>query len=143
MAGIGRMALVALGILAYKNRDKIADLASSVGRDPNDPNSRGGLAELLDRLRNAGQGDAVDSWIGTGPNRPIEKSRVEQAIDDETLEALVQQTGMRRDEILERLTRNLPNAVNDLTPDGRLPDAPATSEPTLLDPVEPIHPSKI
>lgn len=143
MAGIGRMALVALGILAYKNRDKLADLASTVGRDPNDPNSRGGLAELLDRLRNAGQGDAVDSWVGTGPNQPIEKPQVEQAIDDETLESLIQQTGMPREEILERLARNLPDAVNDLTPDGRVPDIAATSEPTLLDPVEPVHPTKL
>lgn len=143
MAGLGRMALVALGILAYSNREKLADLASSVGRDPNNPNSRGGLAELLDRLRNAGQGDAVDSWVGTGPNQRIEKSRVEQAIDEETLESLIRQTGMPRDEILERLARNLPDAVNHWTPDGRVPDAPVTSESTLLDPVEPIHPSKI
>jgi uncharacterized protein YidB (DUF937 family) len=87
--------------------------------------------------------DAVDSWVGTGSNQPIEKSRIEQAIDDETLESLIRQTGMPREDILERLARNLPDAVNDLTPNGRVPDAAATSEPTLLDPVEPVHPSKL
>jgi uncharacterized protein YidB (DUF937 family) len=143
MAGIGRMALVALAILAYSNRNKIADLAASVGHDPNNPNSRGGLGELLDRLRNAGQGDAVDSWVGTGPNQAIEKSGVEHAIDNETLDSLIRQTGMPREELLERLARNLPDAVNDLTPDGHIPEAPMASEPTLLDPAEPIHPSKL
>ena len=80
MAGLGRVALVALGILAYKNRDKLADMVGGVGRDMNDPNALGGLGELLNKLRNAGHGEAVDSWVGTGPNKPIEKSRVEQAI---------------------------------------------------------------
>lgn len=143
MTSMGRLALVALGILAYKNRDKLADMASNLGRDPNDPNSRGGLQELLDRLRNAGQAETVESWVGSGPNKPIEKSRVEQAIDEETLESLVRQTGMPRDEILERLARNLPDAVNEWTPEGRVPDAPATSQDSLLDPVDPIRPSKL
>lgn len=140
MAGLGRMALVALGILAYKNRDKLADMVSGVGRDPNDPNARGGLGELLDKLRTAGHGDAVDSWVGTGPNNPIERSRVEQAIDDETLFALTQQTGLSRDEILERLATNLPEAVDKMTPDGKLPDTSADAETTLLDPVPPRRP---
>jgi len=138
MAGIGRMALVALGILAYKNRDKLADMVSGVGRDQNDPNARGGLGELLDRLRTAGHGDAVDSWVGTGPNKPIERSRVEQAIDDDTLTALTQQTGMSREEILERLADNLPDAVDEMTPEGRITQA-ADAEPMLLDPVPPAR----
>jgi len=137
MAGLGRMALVALGILAYNNRDKLADMVSSVGRDPNDPNSRGGLRELLEKLRTAGHGDAVDSWIGTGDNKPIERSRVEQAIDDETLTSLTHQTGLSREEILERLAINLPDAVNEMTPDGGMPESSPDAEPALLDPVPP------
>jgi uncharacterized protein YidB (DUF937 family) len=139
MAGLGRMALVALGILAYNNRDKLADMVSGVGRDPNDPNARGGLADLLDKLRNAGHGDAVDSWVGTGPNTPLERSRVEQAIDDETLTSLTRQTGLSREEILDRLATNLPEAVNDMTPDGKLPGASGDAESTLLDPVPPTR----
>ena len=135
MAGLGRVALVALGILAYKNRDKIADMVGGVGRDPNDPNALGGLGELLNKLRNAGHGEAVDSWVGTGPNKPIEKSRVEQAIDDETLTSLTRQTGLSREEILERLAVNLPDAINDMTPDGRIAEEDKEAEPTLLDPV--------
>ena len=138
MAGLGRMALVALGILAYKNRDKLSDLMSGVEGDPNNPGARGGLGELLDKLRNAGHGDAVDSWVGTGPNAPIERSRVEAAIDGEKLTSLTKQTGLSRDEILERLAVNLPEAVNEMTPDGRIMDADV--EPRLLDPVPPKGP---
>ena len=132
MAGLGRMALLALGILAYQNRDKIADMVAGAGRGPNDQSSRGGLGDLLERLRTAGQGDAVDSWVGTGPNKPADRSSVEQAIDEETLTSLTRQTGLPREEILERLATNLPDAVNAMTPDGVLP---SDEQPPLLDPV--------
>jgi uncharacterized protein YidB (DUF937 family) len=145
MAGLGRLALIALGILAYKNRDKLGQVLSGAGgpgSDPNNPRSEGGVAgglgELLDRFRRAGQGDAVDSWVGKGPNQPIEPRQVEAAIDDETLEALVKQTGMSRAELLRRLAVDLPETVDEITPDGKLPDvSPEADEPTLLDPGPP------
>ena len=148
MAGLGRLALAALGILAYQNRDKLAEILKGV-RAPSGPNSAptgsgsvfdqvlggglgGGLADLLDRFRNAGKGEAVDSWVKQGPNEPITPTNVEQAIDNETLDALIRQTGMSREEILERLSVNLPKAVDEASPDGELPTD--DREPTLLDP---------
>lgn len=92
----------------------------------------GGLTDLLNRLRNAGSGDAVDSWVGKGANQPIKPANVEAAIDEETLESLVRQTGMSRQEILDRLAVDIPTVVDEITPDGTLPD-----EPTLLDPDRP------
>nr|MBA3446557.1 DUF937 domain-containing protein [Pseudaminobacter sp.] len=107
MAGLGRMALAALGILAYQNRDKLGQMLSGnrAPGDPNNPSSGGaigGISDLLDRIRNAGNGPAVDSWMKQGPNLPIDPSQVKTAIDDETLESLVRQTGMSRDDILDR-----------------------------------------
>lgn len=37
------------------------------------------------------------------------------------LNTLTQQTGLSREELLSRLTRELPAAVDKFTPDGRLP----------------------
>jgi uncharacterized protein YidB (DUF937 family) len=85
----------------------------------------GGLSELSDRFRQNGQGDAVESWVSTGPNREVQPRDLEQAIGVDVLDDLEQQTGMRRDEILARLSRELPRAVDDFTPEGRLPDAHA------------------
>ena len=83
----------------------------------------GGLGELVERFKQSGQADKVDSWVSTGPNQQIAPSQVEQAIGPDVLETLSTQTGLSRDEILARLSRELPEAVDKYTPQGRLPAA--------------------
>ena len=80
-----------------------------------------GLRDLYDRFREAGQGDKIDSWISTGPNKEIAPHEIEQAIDPDTLATLSRQTGLSREELLARLSRELPRAVDRYTPEGRLP----------------------
>ena len=63
-----------------------------------------------------------NSWVGTGPNREVAPHELEQAIGEDTLADLQEHTGLSRDELLSRLTRELPRAVNDYTPQGRLPE---------------------
>jgi uncharacterized protein YidB (DUF937 family) len=152
MANLGKLAVAVLGILAYQNRDRIGDLIRGAGnRDPNNPQgglmdqlSKGvsgtALGDILDRFRNAGVGSKVDSWVSTGPNEPIEPKDVETAIDDDTLTALSMQTGLSRDELIARITKDLPEAVDKLTPKGELPAA--TDEITLLDQVPPRSPQQ-
>ncbi|WP_348524573.1 YidB family protein, partial [Mesorhizobium sp. LNJC394B00] len=95
---------------------------------------------MLDRFRGTGAGSKVDSWVGTGPNEPIQPSEVEAAIDEDTLTSLSMQTGLSREELISRITRDLPEAVSKMTPTGELPvEAPKSSgETTLLDDV-PSH----
>ncbi len=83
----------------------------------------GGLGELVENFKQNGQGEVAESWVGTGPNKPIAPHQLEQAIGPEALAALTQQTGLSREEILSRLSTTLPEAVDKFTPDGRLPDA--------------------
>jgi uncharacterized protein YidB (DUF937 family) len=129
---LGKVAVALLGLLAYKNRDKIGELIT--GKTSTGPNaetgSLGGLGDVLDRLRNAGAGDHVDSWVGKGANQPIQRGQLEKAIDPQTLSDLAVQTGLSHDELLDRLTRELPDAVDKLTPDGHMP---TSSGPSLLD----------
>ena len=82
-----------------------------------------GLGELIDRFKQNGQGATADSWVGTGPNRPVTPSELERAIGPDVLATLSQQTGLPREELLARLSRELPDAVDRYTPDGRLPNA--------------------
>ena len=148
MANLGRLAVAMLGMLAYQNRDKIGDLIRGAGnRDPNNPHGGGlldqlskgvsgtAIGDILDRFRNAGAGSKVDSWVGTGPNQPIDPKDVETAIDEDTLTSLSMQTGLSRDELIARITKDLPEAVDKLTPKGELPAA--NDEITLLDQVPP------
>jgi uncharacterized protein YidB (DUF937 family) len=81
----------------------------------------GGLGQLIDHFRQAGHGQAADSWVNTGPNQPIQTSQLEQAIGPDVLQQLQQHTGLSREELLSRLTKELPTAVDKMTPQGRLP----------------------
>ena len=81
----------------------------------------GGLSELIDRFKQNGQGEAADSWVSKGPNKPVEPPQIKQAIGADVLSELSQKTGLSREELLARLTREIPGAVDKFTPEGRLP----------------------
>jgi uncharacterized protein YidB (DUF937 family) len=81
----------------------------------------GGLGELVDRFKQSGHGETAESWVGMGPNKPVTPPRLEQAIGPEVLETLSKQTGLSREELLARLSRELPGAIDKYTPHGRLP----------------------
>lgn len=80
-----------------------------------------GLGGLVDQFRQNGLGDRADSWVNTGPNQEIDDRELSQALGDDVLNELTSKTGLSRDEILGRLSRELPTAVNDLTPEGKVP----------------------
>ena len=61
------------------------------------------------------------SWIGTGPNHPISPTELEKAAGADTLDALARESGMPRERLLESLSRELPETVDTLTPEGRIP----------------------
>jgi len=81
----------------------------------------GGLSELLERFQQNGQGEVADSWVGTGPNKEVAPRDLESAIGPDVLDTLTQQTGLTREELLSRLSRDLPHAVDRYTPQGRIP----------------------
>jgi len=134
-----------LAIAGYQNRDKIAEMLGGLAKStPGTPGQSGtsgwldqikstlggtsaggflsgGLSELLDRFKQSGRGDTAESWIESGPNKPCTASQLEQAVGPETMETLVKQTGLSREELVARLCRELPEAVDKYTPQGRLP----------------------
>ncbi|HWU16556.1 MAG TPA: YidB family protein [Devosia sp.] len=81
----------------------------------------GGLGDLVDRFNNSGQGAKADSWVRDGDNEEIDAASLEQTLGADTIDSLTRQTGLSRQELLERLSKVLPDAVNQLTPNGRIP----------------------
>lgn len=81
----------------------------------------GGLGDLLKQLQQGGQGEAANSWVGTGPNKQISPGDLASALGADQLNALSAQSGLSRDELLAGLSQHLPDVINHLTPDGRLP----------------------
>src|SRR3984893_2185648 len=139
--------LALLAVARYQNRDKIAQWRTAAQRKAGTlaqaPSGAGlpgnlgailggagigdllggGLRDLVNTFKQAGQGDVADSWVGRGANKQIAPSQLEQAIGPDVLETLSQHTGLSRDEILSRLSKNLPEAVDKYTPEGRIPTA--------------------
>jgi uncharacterized protein YidB (DUF937 family) len=137
--------LALLAVAGYQNRDKIAEwlggtgqgkpgaagqggigglvtqLRNSLGGANAGGVLSGGLGELVDRFRQSGQAETAESWVRTGPNRPCTPAQLEQALGPEVLDTLSKQTGLSRDDVLARLCRELPDAVDKYTPQGRLP----------------------
>jgi len=143
-------ALLGLVALAgYQNRDKIAEMLKGGSPSAALPGSTttaplgglfrnlggtlggvgaggllsGGIGELLDKFKQSGHGETAQSWVNSGPNQQISPPDLKQAIGPDMLAALEQQTGLSQSELLARLSRELPGAVDKYTPDGQLPVA--------------------
>jgi len=81
----------------------------------------GGLGRLINDLQQSGQGRVAQSWIDRGPNQQIAPADLRNALGSDTLDALAKQTGLSPDELLNGLSQNLPDLIDQLTPNGRLP----------------------
>ena len=80
----------------------------------------GGLNDLLKQLQQSGQSDAVDSWVGRGPNKGIDQTDIADALGSDTLDQLGNYSGMQRGDMLSGLSQELPRFVDALTPSGRV-----------------------
>ncbi|HKG74264.1 MAG TPA: YidB family protein [Aestuariivirgaceae bacterium] len=142
-----------LAVAGYQNREKISEMLRGQGQAGGRPGApgasgqggglggvlgnlggllggasagsvlSGGLGDLVDRLRQQGHGEAADSWVARGPNKQLSAQQLEQALGSDVVDNLVQRTGLTREDLLSRLARTLPEAVDKYTPDGRLPSA--------------------
>src|SRR3954451_8328295 len=55
-----------------------------------------GLQALVDRLRAAGLGDRIESWIGSGENRPVQPAELERAFPGAEADDMAHAAGMQR-----------------------------------------------
>jgi uncharacterized protein YidB (DUF937 family) len=83
----------------------------------------GGLSTLIREFQDRGYGQAAQSWVGNGPNETIAPNDLAKALGSDTLQALAQQTGMPHSDLLASLCQHLPDLINQLTPNGRVPTA--------------------
>lgn len=81
----------------------------------------GGLGGLLEGFRKSGQTQTVDSWIGRGPNQPIEPADLGKAAGQQTISDIARKLGVNEQDLLDQLSRALPGMVDKMTPQGRLP----------------------
>jgi uncharacterized protein YidB (DUF937 family) len=88
----------------------------------------GGLGDLLKQFQQNGLGDQADSWVSNGPNKQVSPGDLANALGADQIESLASQSGLSRNDLLQGLSQFLPDVVNHLTPDGRLPNENELSE---------------
>jgi len=81
----------------------------------------GGLQGVVNQFERNGLGATVRSWVGTGPNQPISPSDVQRALGPELLQQLAAKSGMSVQDLTAKLAQVLPQAVDNLTPNGAIP----------------------
>ncbi len=135
-----------LAIAGYQNRDKISEMLGNLtkggaGADSQSPGTgaalpgglggllagtsvggllSGGLSELMEKFNQAGQQEKVDSWVSTGPNKDCAASDLKTALGPDVLNTLSRATGLSEQDLVDRLCKTLPKAVDQYTPQGRI-----------------------
>ena len=136
-----------LAIAGYQNRDKISEMLGGKTQAMPAPSGPapapspgglggllgnlggtsaggflgGGLSDLVNHFQQNGQGPVAQSWVNHGANQEIAPNQLEQALGPDMINALTQKTGLSRADLLTRLSKTLPHAVDQYTPDGKLP----------------------
>ena len=90
--------------------------------------SGGGLNSLLDKFNAAGLSKQAQSWVGGGPNEEISGDQVRHALGNEEIERLSQKSGLSPEETANDLAQLIPATVNEVTPDGVVPDEAGLQE---------------
>ena len=93
----------------------------------------GGLNGLVERFQEAGLGNVISSWIGSGQNVPITGAQIRQVLGDGHLQQISEESGLTEDETAERLSEMLPDLVDKLTPAGHIPQGGLGNMSALLD----------
>jgi uncharacterized protein YidB (DUF937 family) len=99
----------------------LSEIGSIFGGNPAGTEVSGGLGQLVQQMQQAGHGQTVDSWIGTGTNQPITTGALQSALGTDVINALATKTGMDPKVLLDTLSKVLPGMVDQLTPGGVLP----------------------
>jgi uncharacterized protein YidB (DUF937 family) len=82
----------------------------------------GGLGGLISAFEQAGLGHVAQSWVGNGPNQAVSPDQLQSVFGQSQVQSMAGQAGMEPHDFLSQLAQHLPNAVNSMTPDGRLPE---------------------
>lgn len=81
----------------------------------------GGLDGLLEKFKQAGMADQVNSWIGNGQNLPISAEQISQILGSDVVRNIAAKLGIDPDQAAQQLSALLPGLIDKLTPNGQTP----------------------
>jgi uncharacterized protein YidB (DUF937 family) len=82
----------------------------------------GGLGALLERFQANGMGDIANSWVSSGQNMPLSSDQFSQVLGPQQMSDLASRFGLSTGDLSAQMSQALPQAVDQLTPGGRLPE---------------------
>lgn len=82
----------------------------------------GGINGLVENFTKGGLGDMIGSWIGTGSNLPISAEQIQSVLGSDQVKAIAGKLGISPEEASNKLASVLPDVVDKLTPEGKVPD---------------------
>ncbi len=88
----------------------------------------GGLNGLISQFTSNGLGDIIGSWVGTGKNLPISGDQLQNILGNDTVKNLASKLGMDSGALTSQLSNLLPNVVDKLTPEGKVPEGDILSQ---------------
>jgi uncharacterized protein YidB (DUF937 family) len=86
---------------------------------------QGGVDGVIKLFNQQGLSHLIESWISTGANLPISSEQVHQVLGAENIQAISQKMDIAPEDILNKLSQHLPRVVDQLSPDGKLPNSTA------------------
>lgn len=79
------------------------------------------LPDVVRQFEEKGMRDQVDSWVRTGPNKPVDRRQIEDVFGERELDGFARTKGIDRDQLAEVLAKYIPRIIDELTPQGQLP----------------------
>lgn len=98
-----------------------AQLLSGQSSAPGAPSN--GLSGLIQQFQQAGLGDLVNSWVGTGQNQPASADQIRQALGADTIQHFSNETGLQGAQVSDLLSQFLPQMIDKVTPNGQVPSS--------------------
>ena len=79
------------------------------------------LPDVVRQFEEKGMREQVDSWVRTGPNKPVDRRQIEDTFGQQELDHYARSKGIDRDQLAEVLAKYIPRIIDELTPTGQLP----------------------
>ena len=119
-AGLG-----AIADLVMKNPQILSAALSMLNPKDTSVGGGGGLAEVIGAFNKGGLGDIMSSWVGGGPNKPVDPGALASILGPEILGQFAQKAGIDQADAGSALASVLPELINHITPQGQVPQGNA------------------
>ncbi len=82
----------------------------------------GGLNGLISQFKKNGLGDVISSWVGTNKNLPVSSDQIQSVLGNDTVKEMASKLGIDSNALTGQLSNLLPQVVDKLTPEGKVPE---------------------